>query len=190
MKLLDIRFLLEREIKEAIENEDIINWANQVNADVGVNLNLPATGQIHLNTTEIEYPEPAGIKVINRLWLQSDFDSGLDREFTWSYRRYNGKFILARPFSQDDTLNVDFYKHLTYFTDIGESIDLDDRYTPLYTFYGLMKYYKLPSVIQRLGEAQARQEAQSAQGMYLNMKQQVTSLYALNSEPTVIKEAW
>lgn len=190
LTLSNIRYMIEQEVKEPIENADVVQWANQVNADMGVNLNLPATAQIALNTTDLSYPEPAGLKIINRLWLQSDHDNGIDREFTWTYRRYNGKIIFVKPFYQEDTLNVDYFKQLTYFTDISQPIDLDDRYGPLYAAYGLMKYYKLPAVMQRLGESQARQEVQMTQGMYMNMKQQATSLYSLGNEPTVVSERW
>jgi hypothetical protein len=188
--LSQIRFMIEREIKEPIENEDVVQWANQVNADIGTSINLPATAPIVINTTAIEYPEPANLKVINRMWLQSDFNAGIDREYTGRYRRYNGKIIFPHTFWQTDTLNVDFYKQMTNFTAITQSIDLDDRYAPLYVSYGLMKYYKLPAVMARMGDSQARKESETAQGMYLGVKQQLVSLYSLDSEPTVIRERW
>lgn len=190
IKLSDVRYLLEQEVKEPFENQDVIAWSNQVNADMGVSINLPATAQINLDTVTMEYPEPAGLKLINRLWLQSERDRGIDKEFTWPYRRYNGKIILTKPFYKTDKLNVDYYKQLTYFTDISQAIDLTDQYAPLYVAYGLNKYYKLPNVMQRLGEAQARQEGQLAQGMYQNLRKQVIALYSLTSDPVVVKERW
>lgn len=190
MKLLDVRFMIEQEVG-AITDQSMILWANQVNADIGVSINVPAIpAQIAVNTTDLEYTEPAGIKVINRMWLQSDRDSGNDREFTGRYRRYGGKLIFANSFPQSDTLNIDYFKQMTYFTDIDQNIDIDDRHGPLYASYGVMKYYKMPQVMERLGEDQARQESQLAQGMYMNMRQQALSLYALGSDPITIDERW
>lgn len=190
MDLSAIRFMIERSVKDSIENEDVMMGANEVNADIGTSINIPASEQIYVNTLDIEYDEPENVKVINRLSLQSDRDNGQDREFTGKYRRYTGKLIFPAPFRQDDILNVDFYRQMKYFDDISDTIDLEDRYAPLYVSYGVMKYYKLPTVMARLGEAQARQEAQLAQGQYVNMKQQVTSLYSLANDPVVIQERW
>jgi len=182
--------MIEREIKEPIENEDVVQWANQVNADIGVSINLPESSQVVLNTTDLSYPHPLNMKIITRMWLQSDWDSGVDREYKGKYRIFNGNIIFHTPFGQTDTLNIDYYKQLTYFTSVLQEIDFDDRYTPLYTAYALSKFYKLPSVVARLGDAQARQESENAHVIYLSMKQQILSLYALSNEPTVIKERW
>lgn len=185
-----IRFMAERYVNDTLSNEDIINWANDINAELGLNINIPDSAQIALTTTDMEYTLPATLKVINRLWLQSDRDNGIDKEFTWQHRIYNGKIIFVRPYWQSDTLNVDFYRQLTYFKAITDPIDLDDRYSPLYTSYMVAQYYLSPSAIERLGELQARKQYEQHYGRYISMRTQVTALYSLVNEPAVVQERW
>lgn len=190
--LTDIRYLIEREVKDTIENEDVINWCNQVNADIGTNINIPATASsIALNSTDLEYALPSDLKIINRLRLQSVIDEGIDRELLTPYRIYNGYLILPRVFwLAPDTLMLDYYKHLTNFTSISDNIDLPDRLNTVYSFYGFMKYYKQPNVMQKMGEPSARKQAETAERMYLNMKDQVISYYSLGNEPVVVDRRW
>lgn len=93
--LLDIRFMLERQIRPSnIDNADFVIWCNEANDDIGINFNLPADPEvIELSTTTLEYTLPDDLKIINRLRLQSVIDSGLDAEFQINYRIYNGKLI-------------------------------------------------------------------------------------------------
>lgn len=192
-KLSDIRFLIEREVKDSIENEDVVSWCNQVNADIGTNINIPANTPltIALTPTDLQYSLTADLKIINRLRLQSVLDQGIDTELAANYRIYNGKIIFPRTFwSAPDTLLVDYYKHMTYFADISDVIDLPDRLNTVYTFYGLIKYYKQPTVLQRMGEAQARKEAETAERMYFGMKDQVVSYFSLGDEPVVVNRRW
>lgn len=176
--LSSIRFLIEREAKENVENEDIINWCNQVNIDVGTGINIPsATPQsITLLTTTIEYSLNADLKVINRLRLQSDIDDDIDRDLNIKYRIYNQKIILPNStfWVAPDTLVVDYYKHMTYFAAVTESIDIADRFTPLYTFYGLKKI----------------KGTEEYERMYQNMKNQVISYYSLGNEPVTVDRRW
>jgi hypothetical protein len=185
--LSDIRALIEREIKPyQIENEDTINWCNQVNADVGTEINLPDSEDIPLLTTAFIYALPTDLKVINRLNLQSLIDEGKDREWNINYRIYNGELILPTTPFQEDTLVLDYYKNLTYHTDITQTLDLPNRFTPLYTYYGIMKYYQSFEVIERLGDAQARLRSELNQRMYMSMRKQVIATYSLGEQPTVI----
>lgn len=175
--LSDIHFKIEREAKEQIDPEDVINWANEVNMDVGIGINVPsATPQsITLLTTTIEYSLNADLKVINRLRLQSDIDDDIDRDLSLKHRIYNQKIILPNStfWIAPDTLVVDYYKHMAYHALITENIDLADRFTPLYTFYGLKKI-----------------KGAEYELMYQNMKNQVISYYSLGNEPVTIDRRW
>lgn len=189
--LSDIRFLIEREVKATLEDADVLNWSNQVNADIGMKINLPATTTITLNTTDLQYALPADLKIINRLRLQSVIDEGLDREFQTNYRIYNGYIILPRVlWIAPDDLVVDYYKHLSTFSDIDDEIQLDDRYAPVYQFYGLMKYYDLPDVVAQLGAQTAMRKMQSSEVRYTGMKNQLTAYQSLSNEPVVLDGRW
>lgn len=184
-----IRFMIER-YTGLLDNAWMIQVANDAQAEFSLNINVPSTATITLTTSDLDYPLPAGLKIINRLWLQSDFDAGIDKEFKWPYRIYNGNIIFAQPWRQAETLNVDYYKHMKYFSDISDTIDLDDRFTPLYTSYGQREYYSIPSVVAALGDNQARREWEKNNARYMNIKQQVLSYYALQNEPVSVQERW
>ncbi len=176
--LSDIRFQIERNVKASCENEDVINWCNYVNSDVGMAINIPSASpaEITLTTTDLAYTLPADLKIINRLRLQSSIDEGIDAEFIVSYRIYNGQIVLPRYlWIAPDTLIIDYYKHMTLFTDIEDEIDIDDRFAPLYTFYGIAKT-KGHEPTQDVG--------------YLNMKTQLLAYYSLRIEPVVIQGRW
>lgn len=187
--LLQIRFIAERD-GLALEDEWVINKCNDAQADFGININIPDTDTIAITTTEILYPLPADLKIINRLWLTSDRDNDVDREFKWPYRIYNGNIIFVQPYLTEETLNVDYYRNMTYYTDISENIDLPDRFVPLYTSFLKMEWYDLPQVKQQLGESQARQEWTKHNARYLNMQRQVISNYSLQNEPATVDERW
>lgn len=176
--LSDIRFKIERNVKLTLEDADVINWCNYVNTDVGMGINIPADppASITLTTTDLEYALPATLKIINRLRLQSVIDQGLDAELRINYRIYNGNIILPRVlWIAPDTLVVDYYKHMTYFTSEDDEIDIADRFTPLYTFYGI---------------AVSKGSDPLADPSYLNVKKQVLAYYALSNEPITIDGRW
>lgn len=187
--LENIRSIIERQAG-VIEDDWLINVCNDAQAEFSLDINIPDTTTIALTTTALEYTLPVGLKIINRLWLQSDFDNGLDKEFTWAYRIYSGKIIFKQPWIQADTLNVDFYKHMKYFSSETDTIDLDDRFASLYTSYGQREYYDMASVKERIGAPQAQKEYDKHNVRYLNIKQQVISYYAIQNEPVVIAERW
>lgn len=199
MLLSEIKYILQRELQDSsIDNETVIIWCNNANSEFGTSLNIPSTTTISvpsviggiLTTTDLSYSLPIDLKLINRLSLASDINNGIDREFQGSYRIYNGEIIFYTPFTQPDILNVDYYKQLKYFTAITDAIDIDDRYNTIYTAYGKMQYYGLPSTIERIGAQLANRKYQDAQIMYSNMKNAVTQQYALSIEPTVINSRW
>lgn len=189
--LSDIRFILQMELQDStIDNEIVIIWCNNANSDFGINLNIPTTSTVDVITTELSYTLPADLKVINRLFFQSDITNGLDREYTGSYRIYNGQIIFPMYFTQADTLNIDYYKQMTYFTAITDAIDIDDRFNTIYTAYSKMQYYSLPTTIEKLGAQQANRKAQDAQLMYQSVKHAVVQQYLLKNEPTTVQERW
>ena len=184
-------YTLQRELQESnIDSESIIIWCNNANSDFSLNLNIPTTVATPVTTTELTYALPVDLKSINRLSFESDITRGIDREYQGSYRIYNGNIIFPTYFTQDDTLNIDYYKQMTYFTDIADAIDIDDRYNTIYTSFCKMQYYGLPSTIERMGVQVANRKHQDAQFAYQNMKNAITQLYALNIEPTTIQERW
>jgi hypothetical protein len=184
-----IRFIAERD-GLTLENDWVKNKCNEAQADFGVNINIPATTTIIITTTDIVYPLPATLKIINRLWLTSDRTNDVDKEFTWPYRIYNGSIIFAQPWRQADTLNVDYFKNMTYYASETETVDLPDRFVPLYTSFIKMEYYDLPTVKEAMGDEQARREWQKHNSRYLGMQKQVITTYSLQSEPTVVQERW
>mgnify|MGYP006962708527 FL=1 len=188
--LENIRFTVEREIRATLENEQVIAWCNFANMDFGVGLNIPATATISLNETDLSYPEPTGLKEIVYMYLQSDFDNGINRPFKWPYRRFNGAIWFELPYREPDTLNIQYYKDLTHFTDITDTIDLEDRFSPIYTFYCLMKYYASPEAKERFGDAVARREQERAEASYYHMRDQVQSYYEFKNPQYVIEERW
>lgn len=187
--LADLRFIIERSAG-AVDNDWMINVANDAQAEFALNINVPATSTIALTTTDLEYALPVTLKIINRLWLQSDYDNGIDKAFKWPYRIYNGQIIFKQPWVEADTLNVDFYKHLKYFTAIGDTIDIDDRFASLYTSYGQREWYDLPTVKTSMGDSQARKEWEKHNARYLNIQQQVMSYYSIQNEPVSVDERW
>lgn len=188
--LEEIRAVVEKETGP-LENEWVVNWCNDVNADIETAIFLPApTYQISINTTDTEYPLPADIKEINRLWLQSEFDNGINREIRVPYRIYNVTISFPRPFPFDDTLNVDYYKFLDRFDDITDSTELPDRFMSLYTSYCVGRYYGLLKIQQELGELQARRNYERAAANYNATKMQVVQAYGFTNPDLSIRERW
>lgn len=191
--LSDIRGMIERQIRPTtLDNTDVLDWCNEANSDFGSNFNLPAPSEsIPLTSTDLEYLLPTDLKIINRLRLQSVIDEGIDAELKMNYRIYNGYLILPRiSWIAPDDLVVDYYKHLTTFTEVEDEIELDDRYATVYVFYGLMKYYEQPESFALYGEVNARQRMQANQSKYESMKNTLTSYQMLSNEPVVIDGRW
>src|SRR5690554_1097468 len=94
--LSDIRFIIERQAGP-IDDSWLIHTCNDAQAEFSLNINIQDTDTIALTVTDIEYTLPTELKIINRLWLSSDFDAGIDKEFKWNYRTYNGKIIFRQP---------------------------------------------------------------------------------------------
>lgn len=189
----DIRFLIEREIQVTLENEDVINWCNQVSMDVGTNINVPSAtpATIVLTSTDLEYNLPVDVKIINRLRLQSDIDAGLDKNLQITYRIYNGNIIFQRVYWMiPDTIIADYFKDMTYFTAVTDLIDIADRFTPLYVYYGMMKYYGTPAYMEMVGTSTANKKIESSFSAYLNMKNQVIAYYSLGNEPVTVERRW
>jgi hypothetical protein len=188
--LLDLRFVVERFTGGIIDNEWFINVCNDAQAEFALNINIQDTDQVSLTTSDLEYTLPVGLKIINRLWLQSDYDSGIDKEFKWQYRTYGGKIIFVQPWVQADTLNIDYYRHMTYFTSIDDVIDIEDRFGSLYTSYGQREYYDRREIKDALGDAQARREWEKHNARYMTIQKQVISYYNIQNEPVSVNERW
>lgn len=189
MNLLDLRFIVEQDIKDTLDNMWVINKCNDAQSEFGLNINIPDTAQIEITPEELEYPLPEGLKTITRLWLQSDFDHNIDKPFVLPYRVYNGNIIFRRPWVTTDILNIDYYRHMTFYTDINQELDLEDRFSPLYASYIQREYYDSPDIKARLGETQARREWEKHNGRYIVIQRQVISYYSIPSED-VISERW
>src|SRR5690606_7647848 len=173
--LLDIRFIIERYTGGNLDNEWVIQVCNDARAEFSLDINIPDTAQISIDPSKMEYTLPNDLKIINRLRLQSDVDAGVDKDFVWPYRIYNGNIIFRRPWYANDTLNIDFYRNMKHFSSVEDEIDLDDRFAPLYTSYGQREYYDIPSVRDALGESQARREWEKHDSRYMNIRHQLTS---------------
>lgn len=185
-----IRFIIERSVRDTLDSDWVIDRCNDAQSEFSLNINIPATSTITLTTTGLQYTLPADLKIINRLWLQSDYDNGIDKEFKWPYRIYNGKIIFQQPWIQTDTLNVDYYRNMKYFSVITDTIDIADRFTPLYTSYGQREYYNIPTVKERLGEAISRKEWEKHNARYNAIATQIVSYYSIQNEPVTVDERW
>lgn len=181
---------IEQYVSDPLENEWVIQVCNDAQAEFSLDINIQDTGQIALNTSDLSYALPADLKIINRLWLQSDFDAAIDKEFRWTYRTYMGNIIFTQPWVQPDTLNIDYYRNMLYFTSVDNQIDLEDRFSALYVSYGLREYYDITSVKKAMGEPQARKEWEKHNLRYINIRQQVISYYAIQNEPVSVNERW
>jgi len=188
--LLDIRFMVEREFQTSLENESIVIWCNNAQSDFGATINVPATSTISALTTQLTYALPTNLKIITRLWSLTDYNNGIDAPIEDKYRIFNGNIIFPGYFRQAFTLNVDYYKLLTYFTDTSNLIDIDDRYATIYTYYCKAMYFQMPSVIASIGDNAALNKYNSAMAGYESIKDQVFQQYLFRNEPSVISERW
>lgn len=188
--LSEIRFDIERSVKDSIENEDVVNWCNDAQTELLMVIDLPDSLTIPINTYDLAYTVSMDAKRINRIWLQSERDAGMDRDIAKPYRIYNGEIIFETRFDRDDTLQIDFYRHLTYFEDITDVIDVEDRYKTLYTSYGIAQYYDNPQVIDRLGDNRANRQYEKHYGRHLTIREQIASQYVMQAQPSTIKESW
>lgn len=188
--LSEIRFDIERSVKDSVENEDVVNWCNDAQTELLMIIDLPDTISIAITTGVNAYPFTADVKRINRMWLQSVRDAGVDRDISKSYRIYNGEIIFETQFDKEDTLHIEYYKHLTYFTDIADLIDVEDRFKTLYTSYGIAQYYDNPQVIDRLGDNRASRQYDKHYSRHMIVRDQIAAQYIAQIQPSMIKEAW
>lgn len=188
--LEDIRFVIERAVKGNVENEEVINWCNDAQTEIIMIVDLADTLVIPVNTEDLAYPADIEVKRINRMWLQSERDAGVDRDIAMGYRIYNGQIIFETRFQRQDTLNIDYYRHLKYFTDITDAIDIEDRFKTLYTSYGTAQYYDNPQTIERFGVQQANRQYDKHYGRHLAIRDQIAAQYVMQAQPSTIKESW
>lgn len=186
----DIRFKVESYIQNTIQNDNVINWCNDAQTDFLLPLDIPDIAVIPITPNELTYTLPDGFKRIGRMWLQGVYDSGVDAPLEKLYRIYNGKIIFYSRFGSSDTLNLEYYRHLKYFVNIEDTIDLEDRFSPLYVSYCLSQYYSLPNVIDAKGEGLARREYEKNYERYLAMKDQVAGYHVMNVTPSEIQGVW
>lgn len=188
--LEQIRFDIERNVRSTVENEEVINWCNDAQTELMMTVDLPDTFAVEVNTSDLTYPVVIDAKRINRVWLQSERNAGVDRDIPKPYRIYNGLIIFESRFDKADTLNIDYYRHLKYFTDITDEIDVEDRFKSLYTSYGNAQYYDSPQTIERIGENQASRQYEKHYNRYQIIRDQIAAQYILQVQPSTIKEAW
>lgn len=176
--LSDIRFIVERDIENYLENQSVINWANAAQAEFMLQIFIPGSTTQAINTTSLTYAlTPTTIRQIRRLRLQSDIDNLRNRTYNPVYTFYNGVFEVPAPFGAADTLLIDFYANLKTFTAITDAIDLADRFAPLYTSFIKTMYYALPSTRVKIGEKSADTNYQREYSLHLTLKKQVSDFY-------------
>jgi hypothetical protein len=180
----DIRFDCELILPQgSLTNELVIKLCNQAQADFRLQINIPGSTTQVLNTTSLSYTlSPTTIRTIRRLRLQSDLDNHINRPYNPVYTFYNGLFEVPTPFTKVDTLLIDFYKELKTFTLMADTIDLDDRFKPLYTSYIEAQYYISPEAVAAMPGRSARYVPwliayQQYNTLYQTMKKQVTDFY-------------
>jgi len=178
--LEEVRFIVERDTEDILDNESVINWSNMAQNDFMLRIYVPGNTTITINTTAISYPVSTDIREIRRIRRQSDIDNGINRPFYPVYTLYNGNFEVPVPFGTDDTLLIDYYRYLKFFTDITDAIDLQDRFFPLYTSFVESRYYRLPSTVNKIGAKQAELKYQDSFGIYMANKKQVADAYNID----------
>lgn len=189
--LQDIRFKVETNVQDTISNEQVIEWCNDAQSELLNVIDVPASTTIDVTTSDLTYPlGVTDIKRINRLWLSSEREVGVDRDINVPYRIYNGNIIFAYLFGRADTLNIEYYRHLTYFTDIADEIDIEDRYATLYSSYGIAQYYDTHTTVQRVGEAQAKRQYDKHYARHMIIKDQIAAQFTLQAQPSTIKEVY
>lgn len=176
--LSDIRFSVERNIQDELDNDFVVHSCNVAQSEFMLRVKLPKSTTLAVNTTALTYSSlPTDVLDFRRFRYQSDIDNGVNRPVFPTYSYYNGAFEVPSPFPQDDTLLIDYYGYLTNFTTIDDEIDLADRFKPLYTTYLEMAYYKLPSTRQKTGELQAQRMYEQTYAYYQEIKKQVMDFY-------------
>lgn len=176
--LSDIRFAVQEEIEDQISNEKVIQGCNIAQAEFMLRIFIPGSTTQAITTTALTYTlSPTTIRQIRRLRLQSDVDDKINRAYNPVYTFYNGVFEVPTPFGAADTLLIDYYAYLKTFTAISDTIDLADRFKPLYTSYIKAMYYSLPSTRASIGENAADMNYQREYNIHLSIKKQVSDFY-------------
>jgi hypothetical protein len=178
--LSQIRFTAEEELEDHLSNENVINWCNLAQTEFLLRIIVPGNTTIDINTTDVSYTLNTNIREIRRLRLQSDLDNNINRPYNPVYTFYNGVFEVPSPFTSEDTLLIDYYAYLSSFDDISDTIDIADRFKPLYTSYVEMMYYRLPSTRSKIGEAMAQLMYEQQFGIHQSIKKQVADYYIID----------
>lgn len=179
--LSDIRFDCEQVLPDnALNNEKVIKWCNMATSDFMLQIFIPGSTTLAVNTTSLMYTlSPTTIREIRRIRLQTDITNLVNRPYNPVYTFYNGVFEIAAPFQAVDTLLIDYYKYLTTFTAVTDNIDIEDRFKPLYTSYIEAQWYLLPDAVKLVGDLQAQRKYDIAMGIYNRMRKQVTDFYTV-----------
>ena len=156
--LANIRFKVEQEIEDTLINELVINWSNIAQSEFMLRIFVPGSTTLAITTADLTYALPSDVREIRRIRRQSDLDNGINRPYNPVYTFYNGNFEVPTAFTSADTLLIDYYAFLTFFTDIEDEIDLDDRFFPLYTSYIKAMYFQMPTTIANIGPERADQK--------------------------------
>lgn len=179
--IADIRFTVERNVQDTLENESVIHWCNVAQSEFMLRVKIPGNTTLAVDTSTLEYNDlPDSILEFRRFRWQSDIDNGYNRQVYPIYSWYNGKFEVPVPFPRADDLLIDYYAYLTDFTEIDDEIDLLDRFKPLYTTYIESVYYNLPSTREKIGELQAQRMYERAYAYYNSIKKQVMDFYIVS----------
>jgi hypothetical protein len=184
VSLSDIRFDCEQVLPEnVLTNEKVIKLCNEAQIDFMLQIFVPGSTTLAINTTSLSYTlSPTTIREIRRIRLQSDITNLINRPYNPVYTFYNGVFEVPAPFQQVDTLLIDYYKTLKTFTDMTDTIDLDDRFKPLYTSYIEAQYYISPEAVSAMPGHSSRYVPwliahQQYTTMYQSMRKQITDYY-------------
>lgn len=182
--LSDIRFDCEQILPQGSINDPlVIKLCNQAQIDFMFQVYVPGSTTLAIDKTSLSYTlTPTTIESIRRIRLQSDITNLLNRPYNPVYTFYHGVFEVPLPFTAVDTLLIDYYARLKTFTTMSDTIDLEDRFKPLYTSYIEAQYYISPEAVAAMPGRSARYVPwliayQQYFGMYTKLKKQVTDYY-------------
>jgi hypothetical protein len=176
--LQDIKSIVERDIQDYLDVTSVVDWSNAAQNEFMLRIFIPGTATLAIDTSTVIYTGlPVDIREFRRFRLQSDLDQSINRPYYPVYEYYNGNFEVPAPFNSNDTLLIDYYSYLKLFEDVSDTIDLEDRYYPLYANYLKKMYYTLPSTVTKLSLEFAMMKSGEAQAAYDIAHKQVMDAY-------------
>lgn len=175
--LYDIRFLVEHNVQERLDDPWIINQSNAAQIELLQRVFIPGTYNLPVNQTDLSYTLPPEIYEIRSIRSLENYNNGFNVPIYPVYTYYNGLFQVPVSYFKDDTFIIDYYKRMKTFNTIDDAIDIEDHFKTLYSAYIEAMYYNLATTRANIGEVSALNNYNLNMNYYQTMKKQVTDFY-------------